>query len=78
MLLIYKAWHVAELHQFIITKLTIFAFLYSSDFKTNEKKIMGQLDDLAKVAGAKKKKGDMKGAVEGTEAIREWVSGQIT
>jgi hypothetical protein len=43
-----------------------------SDFKTNEKKIMGQLDDLAKVAGAKKKKGDMKGAVEGTEAIREW------
>ena len=38
---------------------------------------MGQLDDLAKAAGAKKKKGDMKGAVEGTEAIREWVSGQI-
>ena len=77
MLLSLQAWHVAVLHHLNLTKLTIFSFLYSSDFKTNEKKIMGQLDDLAKVAGAKKKKGDMKGAVEGTEAIREWVSGQI-
>ena len=37
---------------------------------------MGELDELAKKAGQsdKKKGGDMKGAVEGTEAIREWVS----
>ncbi len=49
--------------------------LIRSDFQTNEKKIMGELDELAKQAGQKdKKKADMKGAVEGTEAIREWVS----
>ena len=35
---------------------------------------MSELDDMEKLAGGKKKKGDMKGAVEGTEAIREWVS----
>ena len=37
---------------------------------------MQELDTLAKNADTrkKKKKGDMKGAVEGTEAIREWVS----
>ena len=36
---------------------------------------MSELDGLAKEVGGKKKKGgDMKGAVEGTEAIREWVS----
>jgi hypothetical protein len=43
-----------------------------SDFQTNEKKIMGELDDLAKSAGAKKRKGDMNSAVEGTEEIRAW------
>jgi hypothetical protein len=45
-----------------------------SDFKTNEKKIMQELDTLAKNADTRKKKGkgDMAGAVEGTEAIREW------
>lgn len=41
------------------------------DFKTNEKKIMTELDDLGKKF-AKSKKGDMGSAVEGTEAIREW------
>ena len=52
------------------------ALLFRSDFKTNEKKIMQELDSLAKNADTRKKKkgGDMKGAVEGTEAIREWVS----
>ena len=37
---------------------------------------MQELDSLAKNADTRKKKkgGDMKGAVEGTEAIREWVS----
>ena len=37
---------------------------------------MAELDELAKTQaqGKAKKKGDMKGAVEGTEAIREWVS----
>ena len=49
--------------------------LIRSDFQTNEKKIMSELDELAKTAGQQnKKKADMKGAVEGTEAIREWVS----
>ena len=50
--------------------------VFRSDFKTNEKKIMQELDTLAKNADTRKKKGkgDMKGAVEGTEAIREWVS----
>ena len=50
--------------------------VFRSDFKTNEKKIMQELDSLAKNADTRKKKkgGDMKGAVEGTEAIREWVS----
>ena len=37
-------------------------------------KIMAELDQLEKnaVTGKKKKKGDMKGAVDGTEAIRKW------
>ena len=37
---------------------------------------MQELDTLAKNADTRKKKGkgDMAGAVEGTEAIREWVS----
>jgi len=51
--------------------------VYRSDFQTNEKKIMGELDDLAKSAGAKKRKGDMNSAVEGTEEIRAWVSNTI-
>ena len=39
---------------------------------------MSELDGLAKEVGGKKKKGgDMKGAVEGTEAIRQWVSIEI-
>jgi len=40
-----------------------------SDFKTNEKKIMGELDEIVKLSGGKKnaKASDMKGAVEGTE-----------
>ena len=44
------------------------------DFQTNEKKIMTELDDLTREVGAKRKKGDMKGAQEGAESIREWVS----
>lgn len=51
--------------------------VHRSDFQTNEKKIMGELDDLAKSAGAKKRKGDMNSAVEGTEEIRAWVSNTI-
>jgi len=35
---------------------------------------MGELDDIEKMSGVKKKGGDMKGAQEGAEAIREWVS----
>ena len=45
----------------------------SDNFKTNEKKIMSELDEIVKKAnkGKKGKKGgDMKGAVEGTEEIR--------
>lgn len=44
------------------------------NFKTNEKKIMSELDDIVKKQqkGKKKKGGDMKGAVEGTEEIRLW------
>lgn len=45
-------------------------------FKTNEKKIMSELDEIVKKQqkGKKKKGGDMKGAVEGAEEIRLWVS----
>lgn len=43
-------------------------------FKTNEKKIMSELDEIVKKQqkGKKKKGGDMKGAVEGAEEIRLW------
>ena len=45
----------------------------SGDFKTNEKKIMKEIDDIQKKVG-QTKKGGMQSAVDGTEAIREWVS----
>lgn len=44
-----------------------------SDFKTNEKKIMKELDQLQSTAGrASSKGGDLGGAMEGTEEIRQW------
>ena len=47
----------------------------SSDFKTNEKKIMKELDQLQSTAGRSSSKGgDLGGAMEGTEEIRQWVS----
>lgn len=47
----------------------------SSDFKTNEKKIMKELDQLAASTGkGGGKAADLGGAMEGTEEIRQWVS----
>jgi len=43
-----------------------------SDFKTNEKKIMKELDQLYASSGKKSKSGDLGGAMEGTEEIRQW------
>ena len=50
--------------------------MFSSDFKTNEKKIMQGLDEMAKLnsKGSKAKASDSKSARDGAEAIREWVS----
>ena len=51
-------------------------FCCSGDFKTNEKKILDELDDLVKKQSKKpaKRGGDLKDAMSGTEQIREWVS----
>jgi hypothetical protein len=48
---------------------------FRSDFKTNEKKIMKELDFLASSTGKNGgKAADLGGAMEGTEEIRQWVS----
>jgi hypothetical protein len=43
-----------------------------SDFETNEKKIMDELDKLAKTAQGGKKGGSKQDAADGTEEIRSW------
>ena len=56
----------------------LFIFGCSSDFKTNEKKIMKELDDLQRQFGrAAGKASDLGGAMEATEEIRQWVSPEI-
>ena len=46
----------------------------SSDFDTNEKKIMDELDKLARQTQKGKKGGSMSDAAGGAEEIRGWVS----
>ena len=48
----------------------------SEDFKTNEKKIMSDLDGLARIAmqGKAAKAADQAEARDAAEAIRQWVS----
>ena len=61
-------------HVFLAHKLTVGFTFYSSDFETNEKKIMDELDKLAKTAQGGKKGGSKQDAADGTEEIRQWVS----
>lgn len=61
------------------TNADLIVYVCSGEFKTNEKKIMSKIDQLAKEASAGKGKkaaggGSMKDAVDSTESIRKWVS----